>query len=56
MYSYGLDGRNSIPGGDKTFVFSTVSRPAQRPNQASYPVGTGVLFLGVKQPGREADR
>jgi hypothetical protein len=31
------------------------SRPALEVHPASYPMGTGGFFPGVKRPGREAD-
>jgi hypothetical protein len=44
-YSYGLDGRNSIPGRSKINIYSTESRSTLVP----YTVGTvGVFPRGVK--------
>jgi hypothetical protein len=37
------------------FLFTTVFRTALEPTQPSIQWVTGVLSLGVKQPGREAD-
>jgi hypothetical protein len=46
---YGLDGgRGLIPGRDKVFLFSSISRPA-----LGLTRGGGVLCLEVKRPGRE---
>jgi hypothetical protein len=52
---YGLDGRSSIPGRVKIFLF-IVPRPALRPTQPPIQrVRGGPLFPGVKRPGCEAD-
>jgi hypothetical protein len=48
---YGLDGRGSILGRGKTFLFSLVPRPELGPTQPPIQQVTG-----VKRPGREADR
>jgi len=37
------------PAEAKDFSLASVARPALRPTQASYPVGTGVLSPGVKR-------
>jgi hypothetical protein len=37
------------------FPFTTASRPARGPTQLPIQWILGALFLGVKQPGREAD-
>jgi hypothetical protein len=47
---YGLDDRGSIPGGSSNWIFSP-----PLPDPASYPMGTGVCFPGVKRPGRKSD-
>jgi hypothetical protein len=53
---YRLDGRQgSILGGGKIFLFSTASRPAVRPIQPPILWVLGVVYLGVKRQGREAD-
>jgi hypothetical protein len=49
-YSYGLDGRGSIPVKGKIFLFSIAG-----PHPASFTVGTRSSFPGVKRLGREAD-
>jgi hypothetical protein len=38
------------------FLFATASRPALGLTQPPIQWVRGALFLGVKQPGREADR
>jgi hypothetical protein len=52
---YGLDGRGSIPGRVKMFLFYIVSRPALRPTLSPIQWIPPVLSPGVKRPGREAD-
>jgi hypothetical protein len=52
---YGLDSRGSIPGRCKIFFFSTVSTLALGPTQPPIQWVPGVLSLGVKRLGREAD-
>jgi hypothetical protein len=53
---YGLDDRGSIPGGGLgIFLFDTLSRPALGPIQSPIQWAPGVLSLGVKWLGREAD-
>jgi hypothetical protein len=42
--SYGMNGRGSIPGRDKSFLISTASRQAQGSDSASYRIGTCVDF------------
>jgi hypothetical protein len=37
------------------FLFTAASRLAVRAHPASYPVGTGCSFPGMKRPGREDD-
>jgi hypothetical protein len=51
----GLDSQGSIPGRGKIFLFSTASRPALGPTQPPIQWVPGVISLGVKQPGHEAD-
>jgi hypothetical protein len=54
---YGLDDRGvrvRVPVGSR--IFSCPRRPDQLwDHPASYPVGTGVIFHGIKRLGREAD-
>jgi len=38
------------------FLFYTASRPALRPTQPPIQWVTEALFLGLRRPGREADR
>jgi hypothetical protein len=56
---YGLDDRCSearFPTGAGNFPFIAVSRPALGPNQPPIQwIPGGAVFLGIKQPGREAD-
>jgi hypothetical protein len=52
---YGLDGRGLIPRVVKIFLFSPVSRLALRPTQSPIQWVPRVIFLGMKQKGREAD-
>jgi hypothetical protein len=52
---YGLDGRGSIPGRGKIFLFSIASRPVLRPTQPPIKWVPGAISLGVKRPGCEAD-
>jgi hypothetical protein len=54
----GLDVRGvgvRVPVGSKNFQFSTSSRPAPGPTQPPIHCVPGVLSLGVKRPGSEAD-
>jgi hypothetical protein len=55
---YGLDDRGG--GGRVSTGAGNLSHPhiktASWAHSASYPLGTGALSLGVKRPGREADR
>jgi hypothetical protein len=56
---YGLDDQgvgSSSPAGGKNFHFSMSTRPALGVHPASYPIGTGGSFPGVKRPGPEADK
>jgi hypothetical protein len=57
MLSCGLDDRGSISGRYKEGVSSLLHRfqTSYEASPASYPIGTGSFFPGVKQPGREAD-
>jgi hypothetical protein len=53
---YGLDDRGSrvrFPAGNFSLHHRLHNGSGAHP--ASYPRGTGALFLGVKQPEREAD-
>jgi hypothetical protein len=50
-YSDGLDGRGSIPGEDRIFLYSTMSGPTLGPRAASYEMGRMGLF-----PRRKSDR
>jgi hypothetical protein len=52
---YELDGRGSIPGRAKFFLFSTASRPALVPTQSAVQWVTEAISLGVNRPGRDAD-
>jgi hypothetical protein len=52
---YGLDGRGSIPGRDKIFLFSIASRPALGPTQRPIQWVPGALSPGKKQQVCEAD-
>jgi hypothetical protein len=50
----GSRGRSSSPGRGKIFLLSTSSRPALGVYSASYPMGIGGFFPGVKRPGDAA--
>jgi hypothetical protein len=50
-----LDGRGSIPGRSKIFLFSVASRPALRPTQPPIQWVPGALSPRVKRSGRGAD-
>jgi hypothetical protein len=39
----------------RIFLFTTLSRPALGPTQPPIQWVPGVLYLGVRRPGREAD-
>jgi hypothetical protein len=53
---YGPDDRGfEFRLGMGIFLFTTVSRPALEPTQPTIQWVPGALFLGVKQPGREAN-
>jgi hypothetical protein len=49
------DSRVRFPAGLGIFLFITTSRTALRPSQPPIQWVPGVLSLGVKRPGREAD-
>jgi hypothetical protein len=51
---YELDGRGSIPGRGKIFLFSTASRPALGFTEPPTQWIPGALSLGLKRAGREA--
>jgi hypothetical protein len=48
---YGLDGRGSIPGRGRDFLYSTASRPSLEPTQPPIQRGTGGSFPGSKAAG-----
>jgi hypothetical protein len=55
---YGLDDRGSrarLPAGAGNFSLHHRVQNGPGAHPASYPMVTGVLSLGVKRPGREAD-
>jgi hypothetical protein len=55
---YGLDDRGSrvqFPAGAGNFSLHHRVQYCSGTHRASYPMGTGVLSLRVKRPGREAD-
>jgi hypothetical protein len=52
--SCGLGGPGSIPARARDFLHSVLTGSEAHP--ASYPIGTGISFPGIKGPGREADR
>jgi hypothetical protein len=52
---YELNGRGSIPGLGKIFLFSTGFRPAIGPTQTHSQWVREAISLGIKWPGREAD-
>jgi hypothetical protein len=51
---YGLDGRGSIPSKGKWFVSTLQRSDCSGVYQASYPMGTGTVFLEIKRLEREA--
>jgi hypothetical protein len=54
--SYGLGGRDSIPGrGKRPFTLLPSFHTGSGAQPFSYPVGTGALSLGVNRPEREDD-
>jgi hypothetical protein len=56
--SYGVDDQGvgvRVTVGSRIFLFSKSSIPALRPTQPPIQWVPGVLSLGVKRPGREAD-
>jgi hypothetical protein len=55
---YGLDDRDSklrFSGGAGNFSLHHCVQNGSEAHPASYPMGTGGSFPGVKRPGREAD-
>jgi hypothetical protein len=52
---YRLNGRGSVAGTGKIFLFCTASRLAPGPTQPPIEWLAGALSLGVKRPGRETD-
>jgi hypothetical protein len=52
---YRLDGRGSVPGRGTDFSILHSAHTGSGSHPASYPMGTGALFLGIKRPGTEAD-
>jgi hypothetical protein len=55
---YWLDdqgGRSSSPGRGDNFSLFHVVQTASGVHRASYSMGTGVLYPGIKRQGREAD-
>jgi hypothetical protein len=48
---YEMDGRGSIPGKGKTFLFSTACRTVLGPTQPPIQWVSGATSLGIKQPG-----
>jgi hypothetical protein len=50
-----LDGRGSIPGRGKVFLFSVVFRPALGSTQPPVQWALGALPPGVKRPWHEAN-
>jgi hypothetical protein len=53
---YLLEGRGSIPGKGKGFIYSTSSRPALKFTQPPIQRVPGTLSSGVKRSEHEADR
>jgi hypothetical protein len=53
--SYGLEGRGSVPGRGKIFLFSIASSPVLGPTQPTIQWVSRSLSSGLKRPGREAD-
>jgi hypothetical protein len=52
----GVGGQGSITGrGKEIFLYTTASRPALGPTLLSIQWVLGIIFPGVKRPGREAD-
>jgi hypothetical protein len=52
---YGLDGRSSVSGRDRIFLFPTASGPGLEPIQPSIQRVPGSLSQEIKRLGREAD-
>jgi hypothetical protein len=52
---YGLDGRGSVPGKNKIFLFSTTSRPSLGSSQPPSQWVPKALSSGVRRLGHEAD-
>jgi len=55
---YGLDDRSSrvrFPVGAGNFSLHHCVQNDSGTHPASYPMGVGALFLGIKRPRREAD-
>jgi hypothetical protein len=52
---YGLDGRGSIPGGGKSFLFSAASSLALGSTLHLIQWVPGAISPGLKRPGCEAD-
>jgi hypothetical protein len=53
---YGVDGRDSIPGRGKIFLFSTASRQALEPSRPPIQRVPEMISPEAKQPRRKADR
>jgi hypothetical protein len=51
---YGLNGRDFIPGRDKSFLFSVAFIPVLGPTQPSILGVPGALSPGIERQGREA--
>jgi hypothetical protein len=51
---YGLDGRGSISD-SRNFSLPHIVETGSGAHQASYPLDTGALSMGIKSPGSEAD-
>jgi hypothetical protein len=52
---YGLDGRGSIPGSGKIFLFSAGSGLTLGPTQPPIQWVPRIISLGLKRPGRDGD-
>jgi hypothetical protein len=53
--SYGMDGRDSIPGRGERFCLIHRVQTGSGAHPASYPMGIEDSFPGVNRLGREAD-